>query len=258
VSAGATGTRSASGAAPSPEVDVVATGTRGTPGAALHWDVGARAAGTRGAPGAALCWEVGTGAGVTRGGPGAALSWEVGAEAMATCGGSGAALSREVGTTPQPPLPCSSTRGQGVVVHITPSDNPHRMITRSKTGFRVVPDHLVLTVATSSPTPFPIPSSAHVALADPHWRAAMEEEYGALISNGTWELVRRPQGSNIVTGKWVFKHKLHADGTLDRYKAHWVLQGFTQRPGVDYDETFSPIVKSATIHTVLAIAISRT
>jgi hypothetical protein len=58
----------------------------------------------------------------------------------------------------------------------------------------------------------------------------MEEEYGALISNGTWELVPRPQGSNVVTGKWVFTHKLRADGTLDRYKARWVLQGFTQRP----------------------------
>jgi hypothetical protein len=63
------------------------------------------------------------------------------------------------------------------------------MITRGKTVFRVVPDHLVLTAATSSPTPSPIPSSARAALVDPHWRAAMEEDYGALISNGTWELV---------------------------------------------------------------------
>jgi hypothetical protein len=96
----------------------------------------------------------------------------------------------------------------------------------------------------------------------PHHRdlftdTVMEEEYGALISNGTWELVPQPQGSNIVTGKWVFTHKLRADGTLNRYKARWVLQGFTQRPGVDYDETFSPDVKSATVRTVLATAVSR-
>jgi hypothetical protein len=58
-----------------------------------------------------------------------------------------------------------------------------------KTGFRVAPDRLILTVVTSSPTPSPIPSSAHAALADPHWCAAMEEEYGALNSNGTYELV---------------------------------------------------------------------
>jgi hypothetical protein len=143
-----------------------------------------------------------------------------------------------------------------VVVPHAP-ENTHWMITRGKSGFRVVPDRLVLTATTSSPTPSPIPSSARAALADPHWRAAMEEEYRALISNGTWELVSRPQGSNVVTGKWVFTHKLRADGTLDRHKARWVLQGFTQRLGVDYDETFSPVVKSATVRTVLATAVSR-
>jgi hypothetical protein len=87
------------------------------------------------------------------------------------------------------PLPRPSLGGQGVLVPVTSPDNPHRMITRGKTGFRVVPDRLVLTVATSSPTPSPIPSSARAVLANPHCRAAMEEEYGALISNGTWELV---------------------------------------------------------------------
>jgi hypothetical protein len=86
----------------------------------------------------------------------------------------------------------------------------------------------------------------------------MEDEYGALISNETWELVFRPRGSNVVTGKWVFTHKLHVDGTLDRYKARWVHWGFTQCPGVNYDETFSPVVKPATVHMVLTTAVSRT
>jgi hypothetical protein len=76
-----------------------------------------------------------------------------------------------------------------MMVHVTPLDNPHRMITRDKSGFKVVPDHLVLTAMTFSPTPSPIPSSARAALADLHWRAAMEDEYGALISNRTWEQV---------------------------------------------------------------------
>jgi hypothetical protein len=146
-------------------------------------------------------------------------------------------------------------RDQGVKVHVTPLDNPHQMITRGKTGFKVVPDRLVLTVATSSPTTSLIPSFAHDALADPHWRAAMEDEYRALISNGTWELVPRPQGSNVVTGKWVFTHKRRADGTLDRYKARWVLRGFTQRHRV---ETFSPVVKPAIVRTMLTTAVSRT
>jgi hypothetical protein len=84
----------------------------------------------------------------------------------------------------------------------------------------------------------------------------MEDEYGALISNGTWDLVPLPRGSNVVTGKWVFTHKFRVDGTFDRYKARWVLRGFTQRPGLDYDETFSPVVKPATVRTVLATAVS--
>jgi hypothetical protein len=46
------------------------------------------------------------------------------------------------------------------------------------------------------------------------------EEYEALLSNGTWDLVPWPPGANVVTDKWIFKHKLKADGSLDRYKAH--------------------------------------
>jgi hypothetical protein len=87
------------------------------------------------------------------------------------------------------PLPCPSAHGQGVVMPVTSPDNLYRMITQGKTGFRVVADRLVLIAATSSPTPSLIPSSARAALPDPHWRAAMEEEYRALISNGIWELV---------------------------------------------------------------------
>jgi hypothetical protein len=61
----------------------------------------------------------------------------------------------------------------------------------------------------------------------------------------------------VLTGKWLFRHKLTSDGSLDRYKARWVLRGFTQRPGVDHDETFSSVVKFATIRTVLSLALSQ-
>jgi hypothetical protein len=90
-----------------------------------------------------------------------------------------------VSTTPLPPLPRPSVGSQGVEVPVTPPENPHRMITRGKTGFRVVPDRLVLTDATSSLTLSLISSSACAALTDPHWCATMEDEYGVLISNGT-------------------------------------------------------------------------
>jgi hypothetical protein len=66
-----------------------------------------------------------------------------------------------------------------------------------------------------------------------------------------------PPDVNVVSDKWVFKHKFHSDGTLSRYKARWVVHGYSQRPGVDYEETFSPVVKPATIRSVLSIAVSR-
>jgi hypothetical protein len=85
----------------------------------------------------------------------------------------------------------------------------------------------------------------------------MEEEYAALLANHTWDLVPRPPGTNVATGKWLFRHKLTSNGSLDRYKARWVLWGFTQRPGVDYNETFSPVVKFTTIRVVLSLALSQ-
>jgi hypothetical protein len=93
-------------------------------------------------------------------------------------------------------------------------------------------------------------------LKDPNWLEAMTEEYRALLGNDTWDLVPPPRNANIVSGKWVFRHKLKPDGSLDRYKARWVLRGFSQEQGIDLDEMFSPVVKPATVHVVLSIALS--
>lgn len=65
-----------------------------------------------------------------------------------------------------------------------------------------------------------------------------------------------PLGNNALTGKRVWTHKRNVDGSLDKYKARWVLRGFTQRPGIDYDETFSPMVKPATVRTILSLALA--
>ena len=126
------------------------------------------------------------------------------------------------------------------------------MVTR-----RMASQAATLSATEGEPRVSPVPSSVRDALADPHWRRAMEEEYAALLANQTWDLVPRPSGCNVVTGKWIWTHKRRTDGTLERYKARWVLRGFTQRPGVDYDETFSPVVKPATVRTVLSLALSR-
>jgi hypothetical protein len=84
----------------------------------------------------------------------------------------------------------------------------------------------------------------------------MRSEYDALIQNNTWSLVPRPPGANVVSGKWVFRLKYNSDGSLSRYKARWVVRGFSQEHGIDYDETFSPIVKPSTIRIVLSLAVS--
>jgi hypothetical protein len=78
-----------------------------------------------------------------------------------------------------------------------------------------------------------------------------------LIENKTWHLVPLSSTRNIIDCKWVYRIKKNADGTIDRYKARLVAKGFKQRYGIDYEETFSPVVKSATIRLVLTIAVSR-
>ena len=82
------------------------------------------------------------------------------------------------------------------------------------------------------------------------------EEYGALIANQTWDLVPPSPHANIISEKWLYRDKHNADGSLARYKARWVVRGFSQQHGLDYDETFSPVVKPTTIRTVLSLAVS--
>ncbi|GKE11872.1 ribonuclease H-like domain-containing protein, partial [Tanacetum coccineum] len=103
----------------------------------------------------------------------------------------------------------------------------------------------------------PLPKSYTHAFNDPHWYRAMLDEYNALIKNKTWILVPRPNNVNIVRCLWLFRHKHNADGSLNRYKARLVANGSSQLAGIDVDETFSPVVKPATIRTVLSLAISR-
>ncbi|GKB36241.1 ribonuclease H-like domain-containing protein [Tanacetum coccineum] len=98
----------------------------------------------------------------------------------------------------------------------------------------------------------PISKYPFVALSYPNWRDAMYDKYNALIKNSTWVLVSKPPNVNVVRSMWLFQHKYHADGSLSRYKARLVANGRSQQFGVDCDDTFSHVVKPATIRTKYA------
>lgn len=85
----------------------------------------------------------------------------------------------------------------------------------------------------------------------------MEEEMASIYKLDTWDIVPQEQARNVVKCKWVFRIKYTQNGEIDRYKARLVAKEFQQRPGIDYTETFSPVVKPATIRTLLSLAVSQ-
>ncbi|KAI5336311.1 hypothetical protein L3X38_015578 [Prunus dulcis] len=82
----------------------------------------------------------------------------------------------------------------------------------------------------------------------------MQEEIDALQMQGTWSLVPCPQQKNIVGSKWVYKIKRHENGSVARYKARLVAQGFSQELGLDFSKTFSPVVRHTTVRLILSLA----
>ncbi len=83
----------------------------------------------------------------------------------------------------------------------------------------------------------------------------MSEKFTTLQANHTWKLCPRLIHKNVITNKQGFKVKQKADSTLDRFKARLVAKGFEQQDWIDYTDTFSPVVKSATIRAILAIVV---
>lgn len=127
-----------------------------------------------------------------------------------------------------------------------------QQIRNPRIQLRSKPHHLSLLAVNKDTTP----RNHRDALTQPHWHDAMKEEIQALHENHTWKLVPRPTNSNVVGSKWIFRIKYKEDGMIERYKARLVAQGYTQVEGLDYEETYSPVVRATTIRFVLAIAVS--
>ena len=82
----------------------------------------------------------------------------------------------------------------------------------------------------------------------------MVEEYDSIMKNQVWEVVPRPQEKKVVGSKCIYKVKHAADGSVEKYKACFVAKGFSQKEGIDYEETFAYVARYSSIQTIISLA----
>nr|GFB60154.1 zinc finger, CCHC-type [Tanacetum cinerariifolium] len=86
------------------------------------------------------------------------------------------------------------------------------------------------------------------------WKKAIDNEIGFIMENNTWVLSDLPPGCKPLGYKWIFKKKMKVDGTIDKFKARLVIQGFRQKEGIDYFDTYAPVDRITTIRLLLVLA----
>ncbi|KAH9138471.1 hypothetical protein AeRB84_017219 [Aphanomyces euteiches] len=162
-------------------------------------------------------------------------------------------------TTPQPPVQHNIASAQRPNTHpIQPIRNlPQNNASiptprRSERILNRLGGHVLLVTITKDPQTVKEALNGQYAA---EWTAAMKAEIDSLVANGTWILVDKPRGINLVTNKWVFRVKLNSKGEIDKFKARLVVRGFTQKYGVDFVDTYSPVIKQSTVRLLLFIAL---
>ena len=78
--------------------------------------------------------------------------------------------------------------------------------------------------------------------------------YQSIMKNNVWDIVPKPEGKSVVSSKWIYKIKHTTDGSIEKYRARFVARGFSQKEGIDYEETFAPITRYTSIRAIMALA----
>lgn len=125
------------------------------------------------------------------------------------------------------------------------------MVTRSKSG--ITKPNLKYALQTENVV-LSEPKTVREALSHPGWNNAMHEEYDNRIITNTWSLVPYQPDMHVLGNKWIHRIKLGSDGTVKKLRSRLVAQGCGQEEGVDYWETYSPVVRTATVRLVLHTA----
>jgi hypothetical protein len=97
------------------------------------------------------------------------------------------------------------------------------------------------------------PLTSEEAVKEEVWAQAMDEEIRCIENNQTWKLVDVPDDKDVISVKRIYKTNQDEEGKIQKYKERLVVRGFTQQPGIDYNETFAPFSLMDTVRTVLAI-----
>ena len=74
------------------------------------------------------------------------------------------------------------------------------------------------------------------------------------MKNVVWDIVPKPEKKSVVSSKWIYKIKHAADGSIEKYKERFVARGFSQKEGIDYEETFALVARYTSIRTIMALA----
>lgn len=160
--------------------------------------------------------------------------------------------------TPEPTSMAQTEPAAPVPVPAEPVPAPprHTMTTRSRNNIVKPVTRYNLTVSLQD-DPHWIPSTWQHEIKHEGWRKAMSSEFNSTSENHTWDLTAVTETMNIVGCRWVLTIKYNPDGSIDKYKSRIVAKGFHQQQGIDYNDTFSPVIKATTIMIILGLAVNQ-